>query len=223
MGDRNQGGIMRLSFLHTGDIHVATFEALAKELGFDGVVTHQVEQHLLDRARVDGIDAVRGDTLAVLEGLSEADAVLCTCSTIGPLTDEMASRAANIIRIDRPALTAACQHGGRPAIAICLDSTRAPTLALLAECAEAVGVEIEPSVIVCADAWPFFEAGDMAAFAKSIAKTVRAEAGDADCIVLAQASMRVAEADLTDLDIPLITTPRLAVEQAISVARGQAG
>ncbi len=211
---------MRLSFLHTGDVHVATFEALAAELGFDGVVTHRVEQHLLDRARADGLDSVRAETLAVLDELAGAEAVLCTCSTLGPLTDEMATRAGNIIRIDRPALTAACRHGGRPAIAICLESTRGPTLELLAQCAAAEGVAIEPSVIMCADAWPHFEAGDMEAFAASIAATVRREAGRADCVVLAQASMRVAEALLSDLDVPVITTPRLAVEQAIAMARG---
>ncbi|MDG1211200.1 MAG: hypothetical protein P8Q48_12965 [Paracoccaceae bacterium] len=53
---------MRLSFLHTGDIHVATFEALAADLGYDGVVSHRVEQHLLDRARSDGLDTVRDET-----------------------------------------------------------------------------------------------------------------------------------------------------------------
>lgn len=211
---------MRLSFLHTGDVHVATFEALAAELGFDGVVAHRVEQRLLDQARADGLDSVRDETVAVLEELSEADAVLCTCSTLGPLADEAAARAGNIIRIDRPALTAACQHGGRPAIAICLDSTEGPTMALLAECAVAEGVDIAPTVIMCADAWPHFEAGDMDAFASSIAATVRREAGDADCIVLAQASMRVAEAQLADLGVPVITTPKLAVTQAIRVARG---
>ena len=53
---------MRLSFLHTGDIHVAAFEALAADLGFDGVVSHRVEQHLLDRARSDSLDTVRDET-----------------------------------------------------------------------------------------------------------------------------------------------------------------
>lgn len=211
---------MRLSFLHTGDIHVAAFEALAADLGFDGVVSHRVEQHLLDRARSDGLDTVRDETHEVLRELSTADAVLCTCSTLGPLTDEMAAQAANIIRIDRPALDAACQHGGRPAIVICLESTRVPTLALLTECAEQAGVTVTPQVIMCADAWPFFEAGDLDTFAARIADTVRAEVADADCAVLAQASMRVAEAHLSDLDVTVITTPKLAVEQAIAVARG---
>ena len=210
---------MRLSFLHTGEIHVATFEALAAELGFDGVVAHRVAQHLLDRAREHGLDAVRDETLAALEELSAADAVLCTCSTLGPLADEMAPQAQNVIRIDRPALMAACRHGGRPAIAICLESTRAPTLALLSECADAAGVAVAPRVIMCDGAWPHFEAGDMDAFASAIAATVRAEIGDADCVVLAQASMRVAEAALTDLAAPVITTPRLAVAEAIAMAR----
>ena len=210
---------MRLSFLHTGDIHVATFEALAAELGFDGVVTHRVEQHLLDRARVDGLNSVRDETLAVLEEFSSADAVLCTCSTIGPLTDEMMARATNIVRIDRPALDAACQHGGRRAIVICLESTRGPTLDLLAECAARAGVEVTPRVIMCEGAWPFFEAGDLDGFAAAIAKTVQKEVGDADCAVLAQASMRVAEGHLGDLGVPVITTPRLAVQQAIEIAR----
>ncbi len=214
---------MRLSFLHTGDIHVATFEALAAEQGFDGVVSHRVEQHLLDRARVDGLDSVRDETLALLEELSAADAVLCTCSTIGPLTDEMAAKANNIVRIDRPALDLACQHGGQPAIAICLESTRGPTLDLLTACAAQAGVDVTPEVIMCAEAWPFFEAGDLDAFAATIAKTVRGAVGEADCVVLAQASMRVAEARLDDLGVPVITTPKLAVQQAIAIAQGRQG
>ena len=93
---------MRISFLHTADVHVATFDQIFKDLGSVAQLDHHVDASLLEKARKDGIDAVRADVETLLKSLSDADAVLCTCSTLGPLADNAARLSKNVIRIDRP-------------------------------------------------------------------------------------------------------------------------
>jgi len=217
---------MRIALLHTAQVHVATFDNIFKCISADVQLEHHVAARLLERARNDGIDAVRSDVMSVLNALSDADAVLCTCSTLGPLVDEAAKRAKNIIRIDRPLMEQACADGEKVLVAMCLDSTRDATLDLLHECADNAGRKLTHIVAICDDAWGFFEAGDMEAYANSIAAKIRSMIAvhpDVQSIVLAQASMRVAEANLADTGIPVRSSPVIAAQRCLKVARSQVG
>lgn len=217
---------MRIAFLHTADVHVATFDRIFQEIDAEVQRDHRVDASLLDRARRDGIEAVRSDVLSLLNELSNADAVLCTCSTLGPLADDAARSAENIVRIDRPLMEQACSDGSKILIALCLESTRDATLCLLNDCAALAGKDIDPVVVLCSDAWDFFEAGDNAAYASSIARAIKktlAEMPGVDSIVLAQASMRVAEADLAGTGIPVHSSPVLAAQHCVDVARRRNG
>jgi len=211
---------MKIALLHTGQVHVDTFQAL-----FDGeaagvMLEHHVAPELLARAQASGLDAVRGDTLGILTDLAGADAVLCTCSTLGPLTDIAAGTHPHIVRIDQPLMQAACTHGPAALVAICLDSTREATLALLGNTANGLGVDIAPEVILCNKAWPLFETGQIAEFGSAVAAMIHARVaqGGIDCVVLAQASMRAAEPDLANLGLPVLSSPLLAVRRTLQVA-----
>ena len=196
-------------------MHVETFAGLFAEHP-GAKVAHVVRADLLEQARTEGPDAVADDTRAAMQDLSEADAVLCTCSTLGPLIGD----APHHLRIDRPAMQAAVQAGPNVIVAICLESTRTPTLDLLAQVARDLSRPVRPRLVLCDAAWPLFEAGDQAGFSVAIAKAVVAElegGGTADCILLAQASMRVA-APLLPGHCPVLTTPELAVQAAIELA-----
>lgn len=209
---------MHIALLHTAEVHVARFDTLLSDLGYEGDVTHRVAAPLLDRARVEGLEAVGPDLRDALRDLAFADAVLCTCSTLGPLADAVPG----VLRIDRPAISAALDHGPRPLVAICLESTRAPTLSLLEDCARAQDLEVTPQVVMCDTAWPFFEAGAMAQFARQIAADIT-EACETEpkptAVLLAQASMDVAAPLLADLPIPVLTTPGLAAQRLVQKAR----
>ncbi|MFM2389099.1 MAG: hypothetical protein RLZZ437_654 [Pseudomonadota bacterium] len=210
-----------IAFLHTAAVHVATFDGLLDDLGYHGTRTHKVMPELLDHARELGLDYVRAKVLAVLASLATADAVVCTCSTIGPLADTLAATHPHIFRIDRPVMEAACQTGPDVMVALCLHSTQGPTLDLLQDCAAQAGRAVRPHVVLCADAWPLFEQGDHTAFAARIATTIRAALAEGpmpDCILLAQASMRAAASLLQDLGVPVLSSPALAAERAIAIA-----
>jgi Asp/Glu/Hydantoin racemase len=213
---------MRISFLHTADVHVSTFDRIFADLGSDAQLVHRVEPDLLARARSHGLESVRAETMAALADLASADAVVCTCSTLGPLADVFAKSSKRVFRIDRPVMEEACRIGGRVLVAICLESTRAPTLALLNECAGQLDKKIRVEVHLCDTAWPFFEAGDTEGFADSISRSTKkrlGELGSVDCIVLAQASMRVATQMLEDDGVPVLTSPLMAAKRSIEIAK----
>jgi hypothetical protein len=72
---------------------------------------------------------------------------------------------------------------------------------------------------MCQPAWRHFEAGDMDAYARSIADTIKTELvnDSPDCIVLAQGSMAIAEPLLADTGLPVLSSPRLGVVRALEL------
>lgn len=203
---------MRIACLHTAKIHVATFNALFAEKAPDAQLLHVVREDLLAQAQAGGLESVDESFFNAMAELAEADAILCTCSTLGPLVDQLNN--SKTVRVDRPVMEAAASVGPKPLLAICLESTCAGSLDLLMDS----GANLTPIVHVCASAWEYFEAGDMAGFADSVAASVRGVSAGHDCVVLGQASMRVAEPLLRDLGMPVLSSPTLAVDKAIGVA-----
>ena len=216
---------MSLAFLHTAELHRATFDRLVAEAGYRGPVQQLVRPDLLARARRHGLATVAPETTALLRDLAAGHrAVVCTCSTLGPLVDQCAGDLPHVLRIDRPLMETALTFAPDILVAFCLQSTRAPTLALLTEVAQAQATPIAPRPVFCADAWPRFEADDMAGYATEIARAVGAEIaanGRPACLLLAQASMQGAAPQLQGFDLPILTSPPLVTARAIALARAQ--
>src|SRR5438045_3715017 len=97
-------GPMLLSCLHTADSNVDVFDAALRELGRDDVrLQHVVRADLLDRAEREGglTAAIVAETAAVLGGLAgDVDAVLLTCSTVGPAVVHAKQAAVPVLRVD---------------------------------------------------------------------------------------------------------------------------
>jgi Asp/Glu/hydantoin racemase len=204
-----------IGFLHTADVHVATFHALVAERGHHDL--HLVDATLLAGAREHGVDAALEERLAgrlrELAGRGP-DVIVCTCSTLGGHAERI-PLAVPVLRIDRPMAERAVALGGRIAVVAAVESTLTPTRELLLECGP--GAELVPAP--CLDAWALFEAGDQIGYLRAIAAHVRTL--EADVIVLAQASMAPAADLLADLPVPVLSSPRAAVDEAIAV--GSAG
>lgn len=195
------------------DIHIPTFTALFDGLAPAAEVTHVVRNDLLARAQTEGVAGIREDTIEALRALGVADAVLCTCSTLGMMVDELGDP--RFLRIDRPMMVEACRIGPKVLMAICLESTRDASLGLLETCAADLGLPLEATVHLCGGAWPFFISGDSAEFAKAISSSVRDAVNGHDVVILAQASMQVAAPLLADLGIPVLTSPAMAAKAAV--------
>ncbi|MFI7603395.1 aspartate/glutamate racemase family protein [Actinoplanes sp. NPDC049681] len=202
-----------IGFLHTAHAHVGTFRALMRELDPDRYDVHVVDESLLAEARERGVDEdIRRRLLVRLREVAAADAgvVVCTCSTLGGWAERMSDAVGvPVVRVDRPMAETAVAAGRRIVIVATVASTLEPTRELLTSCA-ASGTEIVEAL--CPDAWPLFETGDLDGYAHRIAAHARTL--DADVIVLAQASMALAEPLLAGSGKHVFSSPRIAVAYA---------
>ena len=213
-----------LALLHTARVHVETFERIARELGQEIPIRHEVQENLLADTLKAGVitDAVRSATIEAVQALARdgAKVVVCTCSTIGGVAETApVPNLVRVLRIDRPMAEQAVMSGRRILVFAALRSTFEPTVALLRQVASDASRSIEVVEFFCEHAWPAFQVGDHAAYAAQIAATIEATARQTDVVVLAQASMAPAAQQLGHLGMPILSSPKLGLETALSMYR----
>jgi hypothetical protein len=213
-----------LALLHTARVHVETFGRLARELDDAIPIRHEVQEALLADARAAGVitGSVRAATIEAVQALARdgAKVIVCTCSTIGAVAEAApVSDRVRVMRIDRPMAEQAVASGCRIVVVAALRSTFDPTVALLHEVAAAANRSIEVAEVLCERAWPLFEMGDHSGYVGEIVATIEATARPADLILLAQASMAPAAERLGHLGIPVLSSPKLGLEAAMSMYR----
>ncbi|WP_406648302.1 hypothetical protein QEZ52_04640 [Aliisedimentitalea scapharcae] len=196
-----------LTLLHTADVHCATFDRLAPTADLH----HIVRPDWLTRAQTQIDTALRNE---VTKAVTTAKGpVLCSCTTIGEVAE-----AAGATRIDWPMMQRAAQIGAPVLMAYCLDSTLAPSQALLQR---AFG-QRDPhlSLLDLSHLWGMFVAGQTTDFAVAIAQAVDEAVHDRSngCVVLAQASMAQA-AGLAHCTrhTPVLSSPDLAIKALLPV------
>ncbi|MFJ7625217.1 aspartate/glutamate racemase family protein [Streptomyces sp. NPDC097595] len=210
---------MTLALLHTSPVHVPVFDALRDADHPGTALRHVVREELLATAAALGPEAVADEVEAVVADLAAegADAVLCTCSTIGAVA-EAAGVAVGVpvLRVDRP-MAAAAVRAGRITVLAALASTLEPTRALLTEEAAGAGLPgADVRTVLVDGAWERFTAGDNDGFLDLVAASADA-VRDADVIVLAQGSMAGA-AGRTTTRIPVLSSPRPGLAAAVAAA-----
>ncbi|MFG2943425.1 aspartate/glutamate racemase family protein [Streptomyces sp. NPDC048282] len=210
-----------LALLHTSPLHIPVFDALRDEDHPGLELRHLVAPELLARARREGPEAVAGDVTAALRrAAANADvrAVLCTCSTIGEVAERAAAEVAvPVVRGDRPMAAAAVAAGPRVTVLATVESTLAPTLALIEDEARRANRPVRARAQLVPDAWTRFEAGDTEGCARLVATTADTVT-DTDVIVLAQASMTPAT-DLATTTVPILSSPRPGLAAAAKAVR----
>lgn len=203
---------MTITLLHTAEAHRATFDALRDRFAPGVPLVHRVRSDFLSRAQSGGDDRLNTE---IIEEVSRAiGPVLCTCTTIGPI----AARA-GALRIDAPMMQAAAERGGPVMMAYCIESTRAPSLALLEDALNNAGTPGPVHLLPLTGLWPLFTSGARDAFHRAIAEAVRlaiSQAPDTRTVILAQASMAGAAALLDDLGVAVLTSPDSALRAALA-------
>ncbi|MBB5695812.1 aspartate/glutamate racemase family protein [Muricoccus pecuniae] len=212
---------MRLACLHTAQSNIAVFEAAGRDLGLGaGTLRHEVRADLLADAERDGgltpeIEARTGEALLALsEG---ADAVLLTCSTLGPAAQAVAGMASvPVLRLDAAFAAEAVREGGKVVALCAVETTLGPTRAVFEEAARATGAEVEVRLV--ADAWAAFKAGERDRYLAMVAAASDAAIQDgATRVALAQASMAGA-AELCREEATPLTSPAAGLAAAKAAA-----
>jgi Asp/Glu/hydantoin racemase len=150
-------------------------------------------------------------------GNSDADAVLCTCSSIGEIADRAnVSLDIPMFKIDSPMIHRAAEIGGRIGVIATLRSTLDPTIRFLRRTAHEQGSKIEVVRGLAEGAFDAVAAGDTESHDRMIIDTVKGLADRVDLIILAQASMaRVEEALEAVAGKPVLSSLHSGIEEVV--------
>ncbi|MFJ7631003.1 aspartate/glutamate racemase family protein [Streptomyces sp. NPDC097595] len=213
----------RVCVLHTVASLPAVFAPLLAEVAPGVDPYHVVDESLLADTIAHGRLPRTTARLAAYVTHAEAvgaDAVLVTCSSLGPAAEEVrALTALPVLRVDEPMADAAVRTGSRVGVLATLDSTLAPTAELVTRKAAAAGIPVTLDTTVCPGAYAARAAGDQGRHDALIAEEARRLAADHDVLVLAQASMAAALTTLPDdvIGVPVLTSPRSGVARLASL------
>lgn len=210
-----------LAMIHTSPTLTPVFGALVAAAMPEVAVFHMVDESLIK----DTIKAgrLRGITIRRLLGLIEsaekagADAVMVTCSSIGPgvsLAQKLFDTP--VIRVDEAMAEKAVRMGRRIGVAATLKTTLEPTIALLREKAAEAGCEIEIVESLSHGAFDAVLAGDTKTHDRILSESLIRDMCGVDLVVLAQASMArvVNEMPSGAVEAPVLSSPELAVQRA---------
>ena len=211
--------MLRIACLHTAQSNISVFDAALADLGVDGVMlTHHVRADLLADAEREGglTPEIQRRTREALDALAQtADAVLLTCSTLGPSVDGHET----VLRTDASLAHAAVEGGGKVVVLCAAATTLEPTRDLFEAAARAVAAAIDVRLVP--GAWTAFKAGDADGYCRLIAEAVDdALRSGATTVALAQASMAGALKLMAGK--PVMASPAVGLQSAIDAAARRA-
>jgi Asp/Glu/hydantoin racemase len=209
-----------IAYLHTSQVLIPLFTELSRRILPDIEQFHMVDESLIKNTIRDGelskttsrrvIDMVR----SAHEG--GADAVVVTCSSIGPAVT-LAGQLCDfpVVRVDDAMAEEAVRLGRRIGVAATLRTTLEPTVTLLQTKAVAASRDVEVVESLCENAFAAVLAGDTSTHDRLLADSLYALRAEVDVVVLAQASMARVVASLPDgSSVPILSSPELAVRRA---------
>lgn len=216
-----------VAMIHTSPTMVPVFKPLAGELLPAGtssfnVVDESLLRDIIRDGRCEPATAQRvvGHVLSAVS--AGADVVLVTCSSIGraveaarPLTSAI------VLRVDERMADRAVAAGSRIGVIATLPSTLEPTVALIRDRTALAGRSASVEPVLVEGAFPAVIAGDGATHDRLVGAALADLAKRVDVVVLAQASMaRVVDSlDASQKPVPVLSSPRLAMEQVAEVVR----
>jgi Asp/Glu/hydantoin racemase len=209
-----------LAFVHTSHVLIPMFTQLAKEHLSGIAVFHMADESLIKNTIAAG--GLTKSTIRRLIGMigsaheGGADAVMVTCSSVGPAIPVARSQFDfPILRIDESMAEAAVKSGPRIGVAATLRTTLDPTIALIQETADLArrSIDIVPSL--AEGAFEAVLAGDTARHDSLLTASLERLMKEVDVVVLAQASMaRVIPQMRINGGPPILSSPELAVKRA---------
>ncbi|PKF61014.1 hypothetical protein CW745_11930 [Psychromonas sp. psych-6C06] len=205
-----------ITFLHTGAVHVDTFNELLRPHKLS--IKHIVDAELLHEATRDGITpALITKVSALLYSAStESKLVVCSCSTLGSIAENTQLVAGQqAIRIDRAMSDLAVSNDGKILVLAALQSTLEATTHLMQSSQHKLNSQCTVDYQVVDGCWHYFETGDFSRYFAMIAKTISLHQADYDCIVLAQASMAGAIDHVIEKRAQILSSPMIGAQSLL--------
>lgn len=213
-----------LALIHTSPTLSPLFNELTARIMPDVRILHFVDESLIKNTIAAGfLEKSSMRRLMTLVGScfdAGADAVLVTCSSIGPAVDIAAQLYDKpVLRVDRPMVEKSLEKGCRIGVIATLPTTLLPTSDLVRRVATEQGQAVEVVEYLCEGAFEAVMAGDGETHDRIVAEGLTQGMKNVDAIVLAQASMARVLNTLPDsaLSAPVYSSPELGVRRAQEV------
>lgn len=203
------GSTLRVAFLHTAKSNIPLFETAlgASATRPAWVLRHEVRPDLLaavSRGAGDR-DLAFQDTRRELRSLAkDADAVVLTCSSLGPACEGWLEAPRLLLRADAELARSATSSGGRVLALYAAPSSEEATAKVFQAAAAGASARVECRRVV--GAWTHFLEGRQEAYEAAIAQAVLTAHLGYDVIALAQTSMAAAVQRL-GANTPVLTVP----------------
>ena len=187
------------AIIHTTLATIEPLKKLCKEVMPEVAISNYLDDSILPQINREG--AISQDvryrffSLAQVAVLSKPDAMLCACSSVGELVEELRGfTPMPFLRIDEPMAKQAALSGGKVLVCATLASTLNPTLSLIMRMAERLGSHITLDSLLIKGAGELLTRGDLSGYDDLLKENYLKMAYEKDWIILAQASMaRAAE------------------------------
>ena len=214
----------KVGMIHTVEKLIPMWEELAEEMMPGTEIIHLVDEGLLKEIVAGGeLTEERVSRLASLASAAEAsgaEAVMLTCSTIGPAVDTAKdSVEVPFLKVDEAMADRAVLLGPRIGVIATLHTTLTPTSDLVRKRATAQGKEVQIETVLCQGAFEALGAGHTDTHDRIVIENLKELMNRVDVVVLAQATMaRVADLISEEEKIvPILSSPRLGLDRLRSV------
>jgi Asp/Glu/Hydantoin racemase len=219
---------LALAVLHTSPVLAPLFTSLCGKWIPEARIFHLVDESLIKNTIAAGhLQKTTIRRLVALIGSgfeAGADAVLVTCSSIGPgveIAQTLFDRP--VIRVDEAMAQAAVEKGKRIGVIATLRTTLEPTAALVRRKAREAGKNVEIVECLCEGAFEAVMAGDAATHDRIVGEGLTNEMRGVEAIVLAQASMARVLDSLPpgSVPAPAFASPELGVKYTREILLGR--
>jgi aspartate/glutamate racemase len=146
--------------------------------------------------------------------LTGSDLILVTCSTVGETADVSRQLLTTpILKIDDAMCEKAVQLGRRIGVLATVESTLGPTSRLVQSKAREAGRDVDVRTKLAEGAFQALMRGEAEKHDRTVLDVIDAYATEVDVIVFAQATMVRLLPLVNHLHVPILSSPRLAVER----------
>lgn len=207
----------KVVIIHTSLVSHAALNNLFKEIMPDVKVHNIVDDSLLDEVKTVGhvTPKIIGRMVEYFKAAESigADLIFNQCSSVGEAA-QIAAKCVNIpmLRIDQPMAEKAVNLGKRIAVVGTVTSTMEPSCHIVQQMAEKHQKQVDVVPYVIDGALDLLMTEGQARHNQFVLEKLKEIQQHFDVIVLAQGSMAVLEPELHQISIPVLTSPRLAVE-----------
>lgn len=209
-----------LALLHTTPVTVASMKALANERAPGVRIVNILDDSLLPEVMTAGspTEGVRARMRALARNAvaAGADAVMCCCSSVGEVVDDLRpDLPVPFLRIDAPMAGRAVELGSKVGVIATVRSTLEPTANLVERAAREAGKEVAVERVLVEGAYDALMTGTPERHDELVKAALSNLAARSDVVVLAQASMARLLPSLSGLTTPVLSSPESGLARAL--------